>query len=132
MDCGAPTAAKNSIYSNQTLKFQDNVTYRCIAGYTFSGNVNSEKEETIMCGPEGRLVKEPNTCSPVTCGLPPSLPYAALVDKRVQGTMTFASRPLVYKCKPGYSKVKDDIPWNPRDLLFSIECQPNGNFSKPV
>jgi len=130
--CGAPPEVPHSTFNPRPLVFLETVSYRCITGYTLSGEAGTTAQKTIMCGADGQFEQDAPICKPVVCGTPPVVGHGELKGASKTATINFASPALNYQCDAGWSNNVEDTVWTPYGShTFEIRCQPDGTFQYP-
>ncbi|XP_035375850.1 sushi, von Willebrand factor type A, EGF and pentraxin domain-containing protein 1 isoform X3 [Electrophorus electricus] len=104
-----PPTVPNAVVIGSATMF-DTVTYGCRPGYHIQGPPN------VSCGRLGRWGVPNLHCDPVSCGMPPLVPNAEIVES----TFTYGSK-AQYRCLDGYKMATQ---------TDSVKCQSDGTWSK--
>ncbi|XP_026208552.1 sushi, von Willebrand factor type A, EGF and pentraxin domain-containing protein 1 isoform X2 [Anabas testudineus] len=106
----APPTVPNAVLQGGSATFQDVVIYRCRPGYQLKGFPH------LSCGRDGRWGDPRFSCEPVSCGKPPAVAHAQVVED----TFTFPNQ-IRYRCDDGYEQATQTA---------HLSCQSDGTWSK--
>ncbi|XP_048254718.1 sushi, von Willebrand factor type A, EGF and pentraxin domain-containing protein 1-like [Haliotis rufescens] len=110
IDCGQPTAITNMVVSRRLTYYGDQVTYRCVSGYTGVGS------GTSTCQENGNWTRPGLICKKIDCGQP-----TAITNMVVSRRHTYYGDQATYRCVSGYTGVGSG----------TSTCQENGNWTRP-
>jgi hypothetical protein len=119
--CGVPPSVPNSQRPTSSVSYNAAVIYTCNSGYSTTGQPSATPSIfAVVCTANGQFTPT-QTCSKVTCGVPPNSPNA---DKSTTSSLLFGDS-VQYACKLGYSV--DGQASSSKD--FTSTCQADGTFT---
>ncbi|KAK3545348.1 hypothetical protein QTP70_004069 [Hemibagrus guttatus] len=115
-----PPAVPNAVVQGGTV-VPDEVTYECRQGYHLHGNPN------LSCGRLGRWEVPSLHCDPVSCGEPPPVPNAEIVES----VFTYGNK-AKYRVIMFRSVRETELGVAVSLSVSNLTCQANGTWSSPA
>jgi len=112
-----------SVITNQMegfYEYGDIVNFKCISGYTTTGEVGGVDTFTLPCQANGKFPLEHESCLPVSCGKPSQRDHSA---RSTTASLIFGTR-VTYTCADGYT-LNGDV--NGASFYTGI-CGPDGQI----